>query len=306
MGCLHRFCKECIDKSMRLGNKECPACRMHCASRRSLRDDLLFDKLISSLFPDLDLYEKEELVLYNEEKAVNEQLQASMNECYQRQAEASRPRKGKVAAARVDQECSRQSGSKLEFGGPSNGDTSGLIYKDNHNQPTVSAIPTPCIVADQEGAEGASSPAKTNLPGWGGAGFRSQARRAATGKGTQSSRVDRLAEHLANVEKSDHKGLFWISWSYERFIWGYKLNRSLTLTPLFSFPSHLSTIKTVAVAVPDGKDDCVKIYDLGERCLSSPIWGVQAKKLKTEKSTEIGEADFGELTGEARNDGGRI
>lgn len=40
-------------------NKECPACRMHCASRRSLRDDLLFDKLINSLFPDLELYEKE-------------------------------------------------------------------------------------------------------------------------------------------------------------------------------------------------------------------------------------------------------
>ncbi|KAG6422311.1 hypothetical protein SASPL_118879 [Salvia splendens] len=97
-----------------------------------------------------------------------------------------------------------------------------------------------------------------------------------------------------------------VAGSYERFIWGYKLNRSLTLTPLFSFPSHLSTIKTVAVAVSGCKDDCVKIYDLDERCLSSPIWGVHAKKLKTEKSTEIGEADFGELTGEARNDGGRI
>ena len=87
MGCLHRFCKECIDKSMRLGyftlslshsntlthinmsviftklfavrNKECPACRKHCASRRSLRDDLVFDKIIGSLFPDLEKYEKE-------------------------------------------------------------------------------------------------------------------------------------------------------------------------------------------------------------------------------------------------------
>ncbi|XP_041990725.1 p21-activated protein kinase-interacting protein 1-like [Salvia splendens] len=57
-----------------------------------------------------------------------------------------------------------------------------------------------------------------------------------------------------------------VAGSYERFIWGYKLNRSLTLTPLFSFPSHLSTIKTVAVAgtvaVSGGNDDCVKIYDL--------------------------------------------
>ncbi|KAG6384501.1 hypothetical protein SASPL_155677 [Salvia splendens] len=57
-----------------------------------------------------------------------------------------------------------------------------------------------------------------------------------------------------------------VAGSYERFIWGYKLNRSLTLTSLFSFPSHLSTIKTVAVAgtvaVSGGNDDCVKIYDL--------------------------------------------
>ncbi|KAG6423708.1 hypothetical protein SASPL_114111 [Salvia splendens] len=199
---------------------ECPACRMHCASRRSLRDDLVFDKLISCVFPDLDLYEKEELVLYEEEKKVNEQLQASMNECHQRQAEASRQRKGKVAAARVDQECSRQSGSMLEFGGPSNGDTSGQIYKDDHHRPAVSAIPTPCIVADQEGAEGASSPANTNLPGWGGAGFRSQARRAATGKGTHSSRAERLAEHLANVEKSDnHKHVVTAHLQSDKLIW---------------------------------------------------------------------------------------
>ncbi|KAK4440191.1 p21-activated protein kinase-interacting protein 1-like [Sesamum alatum] len=62
-----------------------------------------------------------------------------------------------------------------------------------------------------------------------------------------------------------------VAGSYERFIWGYKLKsrkhpHSLTLTPLFSFPSHLSTIKTVAVAgsaaVSAGNDDTIKIYDL--------------------------------------------
>ncbi|EFJ38128.1 hypothetical protein SELMODRAFT_8697, partial [Selaginella moellendorffii] len=50
MECLHRFCRECIDKSMRLGNNECPACRTHCASRRSLRDDPNFDSLIAALY----------------------------------------------------------------------------------------------------------------------------------------------------------------------------------------------------------------------------------------------------------------
>ncbi|KAL1562770.1 RING-type E3 ubiquitin transferase [Salvia divinorum] len=227
MGCLHRFCKECIDKSMRLGNKECPACRMHCASRRSLRDDVVFDKLISSVFPDLDLYEKEESVLYNEEKAVNEQLQASMNECYQRQAEASRARKSRVAAARVDPVCSRQSGLRLEFGGPSNEETSGLIYKDDDHQPTISAIPAPCLVADQEGEEeGDSSPANMDLPGWGGAGFRSQARRAATGKGMQSSRAEKLAEYLANVEKSDHKHVVTTHLQSGKLIWLKDYNNS--------------------------------------------------------------------------------
>lgn len=87
MECLHRFCRECIDKSMRLGyvlktitlidpclssfyivkflckflfrNNECPACRTHCASRRSLRDDPNYDALIAALYPDIDKYEEE-------------------------------------------------------------------------------------------------------------------------------------------------------------------------------------------------------------------------------------------------------
>lgn len=100
MECLHRFCRECIDKSMRLGfvlklpsstlsshrfvvgywfisckfllfnfllsldwfycsNNECPACRTHCASRRSLRDDPNFDALIAALYPDIDKYEEQ-------------------------------------------------------------------------------------------------------------------------------------------------------------------------------------------------------------------------------------------------------
>ncbi|KAK7345421.1 hypothetical protein VNO77_16025 [Canavalia gladiata] len=44
MECLHRFCKECIDKSMRLGNNERRACRS--ASRSSLRERLEFRKEI--------------------------------------------------------------------------------------------------------------------------------------------------------------------------------------------------------------------------------------------------------------------
>lgn len=88
MECLHRFCRECIDKSMRLGNNECPACRTHCASRRSLRDDPNFDALISALYPDIDKYEEEELAFHEEEKNRNKKIQASIAETFRRQTEA--------------------------------------------------------------------------------------------------------------------------------------------------------------------------------------------------------------------------
>ncbi|KAL8249535.1 hypothetical protein R6Q59_006403 [Mikania micrantha] len=63
-----------------------------------------------------------------------------------------------------------------------------------------------------------------------------------------------------------------VAGSYERFIWGFKLKtlkhstETLTLSPIFSFPSHLSSIRSVAVAgsvaVSGGSDDTIKIYDL--------------------------------------------
>ncbi|KAJ8532109.1 hypothetical protein K7X08_012032 [Anisodus acutangulus] len=88
MGCQHRFCRECIDKSMRLGNNECPACRIHCASRRSLRDDPGFDTLIEAIYPDVEKYEEEELVFLEEERAFNEQIQSTIAKISQRQSEA--------------------------------------------------------------------------------------------------------------------------------------------------------------------------------------------------------------------------
>ncbi|KAK9064256.1 hypothetical protein SSX86_015636 [Deinandra increscens subsp. villosa] len=88
MECLHRFCRECIDKSMRMGNNECPACRAHCASRRSLRDDPNFDALIALLYPDIDKHEAEELAFADEEKARNKQIQAAIAQTSRRQLEA--------------------------------------------------------------------------------------------------------------------------------------------------------------------------------------------------------------------------
>lgn len=58
-----------------------------------------------------------------------------------------------------------------------------------------------------------------------------------------------------------------VAGSYERFIWGFTLNpNKQTLTPLFSYPSHLSLIKTVAVSnsvvASGGSDDTIHLYNL--------------------------------------------
>lgn len=58
--CMHRFCSECIEKCLRIGKKECPACRVHVPSRRSLRNDPSFDMLISKIYPNLEEYEEKE------------------------------------------------------------------------------------------------------------------------------------------------------------------------------------------------------------------------------------------------------
>ncbi|KAL4200922.1 hypothetical protein AMTRI_Chr02g256030 [Amborella trichopoda] len=98
MECLHRFCRECIDKSMRLGNNECPACRTHCPSRRSLRDDPNYDTLIAAIYPDVDKYEEEELAFHEEEKSRNKQIQATIAQTFRRQSEAYVKRKSSAKA----------------------------------------------------------------------------------------------------------------------------------------------------------------------------------------------------------------
>ncbi|TYZ58333.1 hypothetical protein PybrP1_000031 [[Pythium] brassicae (nom. inval.)] len=66
MECLHRFCGECIQKCLRLSNRECPSCRIHIPSKRSLRRDENFDALISKIYPDLAAFERDEAKLIEE------------------------------------------------------------------------------------------------------------------------------------------------------------------------------------------------------------------------------------------------
>lgn len=50
-GCLHRFCNDCISRSLRSSKLECPSCRIHIPSRRSLRTDERFDAVVHLLYP---------------------------------------------------------------------------------------------------------------------------------------------------------------------------------------------------------------------------------------------------------------
>lgn len=51
--CLHRFCEACIEKCLVQGRrKECPICRVHIPSRRSLAPDPDFDTLMQHIVRD--------------------------------------------------------------------------------------------------------------------------------------------------------------------------------------------------------------------------------------------------------------
>ena len=48
--CLHRFCGTCIEEHLRKGHHDCPTCRGHIPTRRSLRADPAFDAIVSALY----------------------------------------------------------------------------------------------------------------------------------------------------------------------------------------------------------------------------------------------------------------
>lgn len=56
--CLHRFCEECIERWLRTGHQDCPKCRQRIPSRRSLRADPIFQRIVRRLFPDVARFEE--------------------------------------------------------------------------------------------------------------------------------------------------------------------------------------------------------------------------------------------------------
>ncbi|XP_007025571.2 PREDICTED: putative E3 ubiquitin-protein ligase RING1a [Theobroma cacao] len=241
MECLHRFCRECIDKSMRMGNNECPACRTHCASRRSLRDDPNYDALIAALYPDIDKYEEEELAFHEEEKARNKQIQASIAQTLRRQSEVVGKKRTvrATASAIVRRSQSRHHGGRKhrtsepqesDDNENANGDGSrDSTSADEHHtevKPKRSkrwggrfSHPSSAASADGVGDEtdsevnreslGVSAPLvwPSERLHWGAGGMRSHTRHGSlnggNGKNVRNSRLSKLVDCLRNLKEKD-------------------------------------------------------------------------------------------------------
>ncbi|CAG9467088.1 unnamed protein product [Pedinophyceae sp. YPF-701] len=56
--CMHRFCTECIESSLRLAKPECPFCRVAIGNRRVVKPDPAYDQLIEALYGNVEEYER--------------------------------------------------------------------------------------------------------------------------------------------------------------------------------------------------------------------------------------------------------
>ncbi|XP_061363507.1 putative E3 ubiquitin-protein ligase RING1b [Gastrolobium bilobum] len=230
MECMHRFCRDCIEKSMRLGNNECPACRTHCSSRRSLRDDPNFDALIAILYPDIEKYEQEAVFVFYKT------MQKAYNKTLQRQTEAlgkKRPSAAIVKKAKRNLRSSnlrkrrRNFGHAVEIPGPSTGnendetrvlcpivDESETIPEsgeDEHVPQNVES--TDVVVADGDSQENVADSdqkikdiiSSSSTLVWGKNGQRSNIR--ANGKNNaaaaRNKRLSKLIDHLCSSEQND-------------------------------------------------------------------------------------------------------
>ncbi|GAB4831171.1 hypothetical protein Ancab_005178 [Ancistrocladus abbreviatus] len=227
MECLHRFCRECIDKSMRMGNNECPACRTHCASRRSLRDDPNYDALITALYPDIDQYEEEELTFHEEERARNRQIQASIAQISRRQSEAlGKKRKRSQGNLRRRRNYRSDDDDDDANGNDGPKDSSSADERSTEVKPKrarrwrgqpSSAAGSGDGACDENDSEANKESAiasgglvgSSEILAWGKGGMRSHTRygggSGGNGKHGRNSRLAKLVDHLRNLEENENE-----------------------------------------------------------------------------------------------------
>ncbi|XP_076959046.1 putative E3 ubiquitin-protein ligase RING1a [Bidens hawaiensis] len=238
MECLHRFCRECIDKSLRLGNNECPACRAR-ASRRSLRDEPNFDTLIALLYPDIDKYEAEELAFADEEKARNKQIQAAIAQTSRRQLEALGKKRANAKATatafmRRSQSATRNlRGRRSLKSEPRDSDNevdadndNGTNYSSSSDEPEpevkpkrykrwggrASSLPSSSGANDDNEADGSRKAVglvgAPEILAWGCGGMRSNTRhggQSSGGKGGRNTHQSKLIQHFKRLPQNDNE-----------------------------------------------------------------------------------------------------
>jgi hypothetical protein len=112
--CMHRFCKDCIEKCQRQGQKQCPSCRKLIVTRRALRPDPNIARLIARLYPDLDAFEAEE----EEAMASNSRQYAESHlRRMQQQYALVRERQARMAAAALSSRVEFEQGASGGRGG---------------------------------------------------------------------------------------------------------------------------------------------------------------------------------------------
>ncbi|KOM31018.1 hypothetical protein LR48_Vigan01g057300 [Vigna angularis] len=112
---------------------ECPICRVHVPSRRSLREDPNFDKLIAALVPDIDKYEEQKMEAMSVENAPSSSVENAPCE------RDTSPRKKKARAIAVAFErmrkCEgkdRRDGRKLRNAGEIQVSNENEVLNDNN------------------------------------------------------------------------------------------------------------------------------------------------------------------------------
>lgn len=141
MECLHRFCGDCIQKCLRMGMKECPSCRVHIPSRRSLRPDTTYDTIMEVMYGDiesLEAREADEIARFNRMNNMNNSYSQSRH--LKKLQQANQRKKGMKPPA-ITTSPTPESNNNVTASDMINESQTGTAT-DNHDQNSTTAYAT--------------------------------------------------------------------------------------------------------------------------------------------------------------------
>jgi len=150
MECLHRFCGECIQKCLRIGKKECPSCRVHIPSRRSLRPDYGFDLIIRNVYDGINITaledrEAKEIEAFNKERNMNNAYAESRKRGIMQQTFARRKLNKTTKSTTASSSTTSSTTTQQEPSSSSrrqNTKNNNSEHERNGQQPPTSTVPT--------------------------------------------------------------------------------------------------------------------------------------------------------------------